>query len=251
MPLLPHELQNILQAGLTEKEIWFPVIRNSVPKQSSPSPSATHTLENFSQLIEKLKKLDNDGSDHKHTLRYLMPDENTLLLAREGKRSADVPGHKNMCNRCIAAGNLYLSHDFETVIGISHDSGDFLPSMGSLVFPLRRLMETRLLDTTADLTLYYRVPHHPSVLTESFSHASLREMLAQLNIPEVQEAASVDPFASPPVPKKRSFESIYSQDEQEPTQSTSLRSRLLFFPEASDETYTASEPTSTHVATVD
>jgi|GEM_PF-2425716 len=151
MPLLLNELRNILHAGLLEKEAWFPVVRNSDPKQSSPSPSAIYALDNFSQLVEKLKKLDNDRSEHKYTIRYLMPDENTLLLAREGKRSVDVPGHKNMCNSCIAAGNLYLSHDFETVMGISHDSGDFLPSMGSLVFPLRRLMETNLLDSTADL----------------------------------------------------------------------------------------------------
>ena len=228
MPLLRNQLQDILQTGLIEKETLFPVLRNIDPKQSSPSPSATYALENFNQLVDKLKKLDNDGSDHKYTIRYLMRDENTLLLAREGRRSVDVPGHKNMSNYCIAAGNLYLSQDFKTVIGISHDSGDFLPSMGSLVFPLRRLLKTNLLDSTTKLTLYYREPSNPNMLTSSIYCSDLRDLVAQLHIPEIQEAEPVDPYGSPVVQKKRSFESVYNQEELASSQHAKIGSYSLF-----------------------
>lgn len=222
MPLLLNQLQDILQTGLIEKETWFPVLRNSDPRQTSPSPSATYTFEQFNQLIQKLKTLEDGGSDHKYTIRYLMPDKNTILLAREGKRSVEVPGHKNMSNCCIAAGNLYLSQDFKTVIGISHDSGDFLPSMGSLVFPLRRLLKTNLLDSTAKLTLYYREPRNPRVLTASISYTTLRDMLTRLHTPEAQVEAPVDIYGTPPARPKRSFESVYNSGEPVPIQPTQL-----------------------------
>jgi len=76
-------------------------------------------------------------------------------------------------------------------------------------------------------------------------------MIAQLNIPEVQAAAPVDPYGSPIPQKKRSFESIYAQEENIPSQNTGSNSGLLFFPPASEEAFAAPEPTSTHVATVE
>ncbi|MFY7697461.1 MAG: hypothetical protein ACOVQX_01350 [Legionella sp.] len=118
--------------------VYAPVKRpQQTPHREKELRHRFYPIKQLEALIDVLSKMDDDeDDDYKFSIRYLVTEDKQLLLAREGKEGKYIPAHKTIRNRCLAAGNLYFSRDFKKIIKINHQSGDFQPSIESLLWPL-------------------------------------------------------------------------------------------------------------------
>ncbi|MDR3443281.1 MAG: hypothetical protein P4L65_09705 [Legionella sp.] len=90
-----------------------------------------HTINTVLQLLQEMQ-----AKNEEPVLRYLVDLTNTALFARE-KGGVISPPHALMTGdikggRCYTAGNLVLNAEFDTLVKVNHQSGDFRPSFESL-----------------------------------------------------------------------------------------------------------------------
>lgn len=109
----------------------------------------TYDLSALSSLILKLKNKSSEIEDEneyaqKYSVRYLITPDWQIIFAPEGAPSQLIPSHREMNHQCLAAGNLYFSHDYNCVTGINNQSGDFKPSMFSIIWTILMLNDSGL-----------------------------------------------------------------------------------------------------------
>lgn len=142
------ELKIQFSKSYDDQTTYTPVTRP--PQKPSHDRSYRHNIYHVNQLnslIETLKELscfDENDRLNKYSIRYLVTPDEKLLLAREGKPGRDIPGHKEICNRSLAAGNIFFSDDFSEITKINHQSGDFCPDVGSMVWAIAILLKTNV-----------------------------------------------------------------------------------------------------------
>lgn len=90
-----------------------------------------HTIDTVLRLLQEMQ-----AKKEEPVLRYLVDLTNTALFAREKGRVISPP-HALMTGdikrgRCYTAGNLVLNAEFDTLVKVNHQSGDFRPSFESL-----------------------------------------------------------------------------------------------------------------------
>ena len=185
MPISLGTLKEILTAGRTS-HTFYPISRQpNAPKRQKQIDNATpnvYGLENIADLIQILHTVNAEFPNDplKYSTRYLMENNTDMLVAQEGAPNGRIPRHRDMSSRCVAAGNLYLSQDLQKVIGINHDSGDFEPSMASLIRPLKILVDSILLDDAGNFSIHYRANPEAEIETLTISVNALKTMLASI-----------------------------------------------------------------------
>jgi len=119
-------------------------------------------------------------------LRYVVTSDYQMLLAPEGRPSKSIPQHLEMPNgaTCIAAGNIFISTtEPRQILGINHQSGDFQPGAGSLLWPLTILSQNPEI-LTSTLSVYISQVNEHGVFTElpalELNSAELKKMIDKL-----------------------------------------------------------------------
>ena len=84
-----------------------------------------------------------DNAMERYAVRFVVDTDGSLWFAQEGKRTKTVPAHSEMRNRCRAAGTLFFSEDYRSIIKITNTSGHFKPHIGSLIWALAALLSVK------------------------------------------------------------------------------------------------------------
>jgi|GEM_PF-2697376 len=99
--------------------------------------------------ISSDNEIDNDDDEDQSSkirLRYLVDVNFNLWFAPEGSASRMIPAHYQMTGemanaaRCVVAGNIEFSEDYQTITMINHKSGDFRPDFHALKLVLAILV---------------------------------------------------------------------------------------------------------------
>ncbi len=97
-------------------------------------------------LINRLKNITPDSDElyeqdqlTRFSVRYIVDVDGTLWFAQEGETGGTVPAHTDMRDRCYAAGNIFFSQDYESIIKITNKSGHFKPDNSSLIWAIAAL----------------------------------------------------------------------------------------------------------------
>ena len=133
-----EELNASFIACLAKKTTYDPVKRQ--PKRPRRDNSYQHILypiQQLAALTAVLRTVDDDAC--KYSVRYLVTTEGKLLFAQEGLPGFSIPKHRQIREKCLAAGNVYFSDDYKSITKINHCSGDFHPSADSLIWPIAAL----------------------------------------------------------------------------------------------------------------
>lgn len=99
-----------------------------------------YDISHLGDLITVLKRGQSDDFEEKYGIRYLVSEKGRMIFALEGKPSQSVPRHMDIERTCLTAGNIYFNEDYTKIIGINHDSGDFLPPIETLIHSLPILL---------------------------------------------------------------------------------------------------------------
>lgn len=176
------------------KQLFFdafqsPVLKRSIsrpPQKPKTDNSYKHFLYPISALpalIDTLQGLDpDDGYNEKFSVRYIVLEGGTLLLAREGAPGRSIPAHREMGLRSLAAGNIYFSPDYQFITRINHQSGDFHSTQGSLVWPLAVLILTNTTlssSFTIDISNVDRYGEFKTEALFNLSHEKLYSLLPE------------------------------------------------------------------------
>jgi hypothetical protein len=132
-----EELAELFNQCLAEKKAFSPCLREPNTPYGERQYSL-FSLDNLPEFVRLLKGLHEDQP--KRSVRYIVTEQNRLLLAREGKPGRHIPEHKEMSSYVRAAGNLYFTPDHTAFNKISHESGDFCLDPSSLVWPIALLI---------------------------------------------------------------------------------------------------------------
>lgn len=95
-----------------------------------------------------------------NTVRYLVDCNEKIWFAEEGGASAHIPAHYQMTGlaapaaRCIAAGNMAFSADFQHIVMMNNKSGDFCPSLESTKWALAILAANTACLTAQSIHLH-------------------------------------------------------------------------------------------------
>jgi hypothetical protein len=237
MPLLLEELRIILESATPE-------VLSPVPKkprapggrQIEKSP-VTYTFNELPRLLNVVKIESEQDDFFLKAIRYSMSDTQTFLFGEEGspESKSSIPAHQQMSSQCITAGNLFFDDEFENVIGINHDSGDFEPKMSTLIYSLKALLNTHLVPDEGMLEIKFRHPERFSIETEdaTFNVAELRKMLSTIQIApiapiqqEAQQPAATPPGSPPRNVRQKLYPSFFpTQQQPETNTSTSPLNR--------------------------
>jgi hypothetical protein len=93
----------------------------------------------------------------RRTIRYIVDLNKQIWFAEEGEPSKTTPPHGRMTGqskqeaRCIAAGNIDFSDDYERIVMVNHKSGDFRADFDSVKWPLAILAANQDLLTTISI----------------------------------------------------------------------------------------------------
>lgn len=132
------ELKRIFSECYQDNVLFAPHPRARTPKQQVESNHSMYPIRQYAALSRALNDL--SESQEKLSVRYLVSEQNKLLLAREGKPDSSVPMHREIRNCCRAAGNLHFSPDYQAFTKITHESGDFQLDAASLIWPIATLV---------------------------------------------------------------------------------------------------------------
>ena len=113
------------------------------PKADNSYIHLFYPIKALPELINMISNLDiRDGYHNKFSVRYIVLPRGEIFFSREGKPGHDIPAHRAMGSKCLAAGNIYFSDDYQFITKINHQSGDFHSTQGSLVWPLAAILLT-------------------------------------------------------------------------------------------------------------
>ncbi len=124
-------------------ELKTQLFKNSnTRKRTHHSQSVIYPICQLRGLIEAIKT----EKDPIKTIRYLVDCSRNLWFAKEGRPSKTTPEHFKMTGesdkaaRCLAAGNIEFSADYNRIIMVNHKSGDFSPEFESIQWLLAILI---------------------------------------------------------------------------------------------------------------
>ena len=140
--MTPEIFLTLLKKNIHTNNIFSPKRRPPLKPRRDPSYLRKYyDIAHLDPFISKLSALD-DGYEYeeKFGARYLVNTEGRLVFTREGRAGKYVARHKDIANKCLAAGNIYFNEDYSKIIKINHESGDFHPTIESLVYPLAALL---------------------------------------------------------------------------------------------------------------
>ncbi len=133
-----------------------------------------YPISELSALITKLKMIENEDIDSddedrncKVRLRYLVDVNFNLWFAQEGAATRKIPAHYQMTGekssdaRCVLAGNIEFSEDYQTITMINHKSGDFRPDFKAMKWILAILIANEAI-LPAELAAELCVEHSDS-----------------------------------------------------------------------------------------
>ncbi len=122
--------------------------------------------------------------EHEGTLRYAVSSAFEFIIAEEGRPSKFIPQHREMCqaNGCIAAGNLLISDtNPRTITAITFESGDYHPTVGTLLWPLTILsLHPQLLHPDFKILIHQMNSQHEFVPMHTFD---MPDMDAEIWLP--------------------------------------------------------------------
>ncbi len=139
--MLLNELQALFLHAFQTRPIYKPVLMDP----GRPLSHYEHYMYSFDTLhvlIDELRALPADTSDeeddqlNRFSVRFVVDVSGKMWFSREGQTGETVPNHVQMSRRCIAAGNMYFSPDYENIIKLTNKSGHFLPQAECLVWPV-------------------------------------------------------------------------------------------------------------------
>lgn len=139
-----------------------------------------------------------DDRLNKYSIRFVIDSEMQIWFAREGTYSGSIPAHSHMVDdeSVFAAGNLLLSEDYRSIVGITNKSGHYEPGLGTLVYVIAVLFSLENhpkfpLKFAPNITLTeYRVAtaFHPKPTANlEISKANLQHLLPENSEPTLRE----------------------------------------------------------------
>lgn len=189
------DLRELSAVQFAEHHVYFPLRRPpEAPKKDDSYRHILYPVSRLGDLIDKLRAFDEfEDPDHKYSVRYLVTEAHQILFALEGKPGREIPAHSSISPSCLAAGNMFFSEDYRNVIAINHQSGDFEPRAGSLVWPLAILLNT---DVPLARSVEVRTLVNREPLEEVSFEASPEELgailPAEVNVAALIEANTPD-----------------------------------------------------------
>lgn len=155
--MTPEIFLTLLKKNIHTNHIFSPKRRPPLKPRRDPSYLRKYyDIAHLDRFISELSALDDDYEyEEKFGARYLVNTEGRLLFTREGRAGKYVARHKDIANKCLAAGNIYFNEDYSQIIKINHESGDFHPTIESLVYPLAALLAVNpdIVSDTLDIEI--------------------------------------------------------------------------------------------------
>ena len=126
------------------------------PKNRAPSPFIVYPISELHRLIaarlaysQKLAALADPFEDDPWRISYIVDRDYKMWFAAKTNHTQRTPAHHQMTgkvgteSKCIAAGYIYFTEGFASILKIDHSSSDFNPSFQSLQWPLAILIANR------------------------------------------------------------------------------------------------------------